>query len=130
MFPPGAEQTQAPNVNALAQVQQDEALLSLFHRHECVQENLIEAQARIAQQDAKAAMAVLPSDASSLAQMAVHAAPSTPKSPLVVGGAQPEGYLCVGLNHGLSVWGHADIVATSIVLDDEEGCAVTGRQET
>ena len=69
-------------------------------------------------------MAVMPSDASSLAQM-VHADPSTvtstPKSSLIIGGAQPEGYLCVGLNHGLSVWGHADIVATSIVLDDEEG---------
>ena len=115
---PGTEQTQAPNVNALAQVQQDETLLSLFHRHERVQEKLIEAQARLAQQDAKAAAAVVPSDAPHLAQMT---APSTPRAPLIIGGAQPEGYLYLGLNHGLSVWGHADVIAASVELDGDEG---------
>ena len=45
---------------------------------------------------------------------------STPKSPLIVGGAQPEGYLYVGLNQGTTVLGHVDIVAASITLDDEE----------
>jgi len=112
------DQSSQDALNALAQ---DEALLSLFHKQERVQETLIEAQARLAQQEDKAAAAVVPSDASSLAQMAVHGAPSTPKAPLIFGGAQPEGYLYVGLNHGLSVWGHADIVAASIDLDGEEG---------
>ena len=81
----------------------------------------IEAQARLAQQEAKAAAAAVPSDASSLAQMAVHGAPYTSKAPLIIGGDQPESYLYVGLNHGLQVWGHADIVAASIEFDGEEG---------
>ena len=68
-------------------------MLSLFHKQERVQEKLIEAQARLAQQEAKTAAAVMPSEA----------------------------YLYVGLNHGLSVWGHADIVAASIDLDGEAG---------
>ena len=32
-----------------------------------------------------------------------------------------QGYLYVGLNHDLQVWGHAEIVAASIELDGEEG---------
>ena len=78
----------------------------------------IEAQARLAQQDAKAAAAVVPSEASSFAQLA---ATCTPWAPLITGGDQPEGYLYVGLNHGLSVWGHADVVAASVELDGDEG---------
>ena len=83
-------------------------MLSLFQRQERVQEKLVEAQARLAQQDSRVTAAGLTSDATSLAQMA---APSTPRAPLIIGGAQPEGYIYVGLNHGLSVWGHADVVA-------------------
>ena len=41
-------------------------------------------------------------------------------TPLIVGGAQPEGYLYVGLNQGTAVWGHTDIVAVLITIDDEE----------
>ena len=32
-----------------------------------------------------------------------------------------QGYLYVGFNHGLQVWGHAEIAAASIELDGEEG---------
>ena len=113
----GAASDQPPQA-AINSLVQDEALLSLFQRQERVQEKLIEAQARLAQQDAKAAAAVVPSDAPHLAQMT---APSTPRAPLIIGGAQPEGYLYLGLNHGLSVWGHADVIAASVELDGDEG---------
>ena len=40
--------------------------------------------------------------------------PVTGQAPLIIGGAQPEGYIYVGMNHGLSVWGHAEVVAASV----------------
>jgi len=95
-------------------------MLALLHRQERVQEKMIEAQATLAQQDAKVAMAGMSSDAPSLAQMAVHAAPSMPRAPLIAGGAQPGGYIYVGHKEGAPVWGHADIVAASITLEDIE----------
>jgi hypothetical protein len=43
-------------------------------------------------------------------------------APLIIGGAQPEGYIYVGLNYGLSVRGHADVVAASVTeLNSEPG---------
>ena len=117
---PGAEHTQTPTGTALAQLQQDEEMLALFHRQERVQEKMIEAQARLAQQDAKGAMAGMSSDAPSLAQMAVHASPSMPRAPLIAALTQPAGYIYVGHNEGAPVWGHADIVAASIPLEDIE----------
>ena len=72
---------------------------------------LLAAQARLEQQGARVAAAGLPNVVTPLAQMA---APPTPRAPLIIGGAQPEGYIYVGLHHGLSVWGHADVVAASV----------------
>jgi len=44
------------------------------------------------------------------------------QAPLVIGGVHPEGYIYVGMNHGLSVWGHADVVAASVTdLTSEQG---------
>ena len=63
------------------------------------------------------AAAGLTSDATTLAQMA---APSTPRAPLIIGGDQPEGYIYVSLNHGLSVWGHVDVVPASVTEPDSE----------
>ena len=34
--------------------------------------------------------------------------------PLIMGGAQPLGYVHVGQNQGLNIWGHSDIVQASI----------------
>jgi hypothetical protein len=48
----------------------------------------------------------------------------TPPAPLVIGGAQPEGYIYVGTNAGLSVWGLAEIVAASVTEASEPGNAV------
>ena len=79
------DQSSQAALNAIAQ---EEALLSLFYKQERVQEKLIEPQARLAQQEAKAAAAVMTSDASPLAQMAVHGALSTSMAPLIIGGAK------------------------------------------
>ena len=50
------------------------------------------------------------------------AAPMPAPAPLIIGGVQPEGYIYVGLNHGLSVWGRADVVAASTTeLNSEPG---------
>ena len=50
------------------------------------------------------------------------AAPMPAPAPLIIGGVQPEGYIYVGLNHGLSVWGRADVVAASVTeLNSEPG---------
>ena len=48
--------------------------------------------------------------------------PITPApAPLVLGGSQPAGYVYVGSNQGLTVWGHSEIVAASIMDDGEAG---------
>ena len=105
---PCAEQTLTPKINALAQ---DEALLSLFQRQERVQELLLAGHARLEQQDARFAAAELPNVVTPLAQMA---APPPPRAPLIIGGAQPDEYIYVGLNQGQSVWAHADIIQVSV----------------
>ena len=90
-------------------------MLSLFQRQERVQELMLEAQARMAQQDARVAAAgPTGTDATSLAQMTLQGTPATHRAPLIVGGAQPDEYVYIGLNHGASVWAHADIVAASV----------------
>ena len=40
--------------------------------------------------------------------------PLPAQAPLIIGGVQPDGYIYVGMNQGLSVWGHAEIVAASV----------------
>ena len=87
-----ADKPSQASLNALAQ---DEALLSLFHKQERVQEQLIEAQARLAQYDAKAA--AIPSEASPLATLATYGPLSTRMAPLITGGVQPAGYIYVAL---------------------------------
>ncbi len=58
---------------------------------------------------------------STLTQVAA-AGPTLPAaSLLVLGGAQPTGYVYVGANQGLAVWGHADIVSASIMDGGEAG---------
>ena len=59
--------------------------------------------------------------ATSLAQMAVPVPGTTTQATLIMGGAQPEGYVYVGLNQGLSVWGHTDIVTASVTDGNEAG---------
>ena len=61
-------------------------------------------------------------DSSVSAPLMQMAAPVPVPAPFIIGGAQPEGYIYVGLNHGLSVWGHADVVAASVTeLTSEQG---------
>ena len=51
---------------------------------------------------------------------------ATPRAQLIMGGAQPADYDYVGLNQGLSVWAHADIVTASVTDVGEEGsCPLT-----
>ena len=97
-----------PNLQALAQ---DEAFLALFQRQERVQEKLLEAQARLEQQETRVASPGLTNPAAPLAQLA---GPSSPRAPLIIGGAQPDEYIYVGLRHGQSVWAHTDIVQASV----------------
>ena len=111
-----ADKSSQTALNALAQ---DEALFSLLHKQERVQEKLIEAQARVAQYDAKAA--AIPSESFPLATLATYGPPSTPMAPLITGGVQPEGYVYVGLHREEPVWGHVDIVAASIDVAEEAG---------
>ena len=37
-------------------------------------------------------------------------------APLIItnGGVHPDGYIYIGMNQGASVWGHADVVASSV----------------
>ena len=121
----GAQQTSPAAINALTQ---DEALLSLFQRQERVQELMLEAQARLAQQDARVAAAgPTGNDATSLAQMTIQGPPATHRAPLVIGGAQPAEYIYVGLNRGQSVWAHAEIVAASVGDTGETGSTSGGQ---
>ena len=112
---PSAAPPQPPNLHALAQ---DEAFLALFQRQERVQEKLLEAQARLEQQEARVAAPGLTNPAAPLAQLA---GPPSPRAPLIIGGAQPDDYIYVGLRHGLSVWAHADIVQASVGTTQLDG---------
>ena len=60
--------------------------------------------------------------AAALVMQIAAAVPLPGQAPLVIGGVQPEGYIYVGMNHGMSVWGHADVVAASVTeLNGEPG---------
>jgi len=122
----GGEPASPAAINALTQ---DEALLSLFQRQERVQELMLEAQARMAQQDARVAAAGhTGNDATSLAQMTLQGPPqANHRAPLIVGGAQPDEYIYIGLDRGQSVWAHADIVAASVGDGGEAGSKAGGQ---
>jgi hypothetical protein len=61
-------------------------------------------------------------DTSAAAPVMQMAVPLHVQAPLVIGGVQPEGYIFVGMNRGMSVWGHADVVAASVTeLNGEPG---------
>ena len=50
------------------------------------------------------------------------AVPLPAQVPLIIGGAQPEGYIYVGTNGGLSRWEHAEVVAASVTeVNSESG---------
>ena len=121
----GVEQASPAAISSLTQ---DEAFLSLFQRQERVQELMLEAQARLAQQDARVAAAgPTGNDATSLAQMTLQGPPATHRAPLIVGGAQPDEYIYIGLDRGQSVWAHADIVAASVGDVGEAGSKSGGQ---
>jgi hypothetical protein len=50
-----------------------------------------------------------------LSQMAVLATPAVPHAQLVLGGSQQEGYVYVGTNQGLAIWGHTYIMQSSVM---------------
>jgi hypothetical protein len=62
----------------------------------------------------------VPMAAGALAQMAVPTA-AVEAAPLIMGGPPPVGYVYVGANQGLSIWGHNEIVAASIMEGGEVG---------
>jgi hypothetical protein len=60
-----------------------------------------------------------------LAQITAPVTSASVPTPLMLGGVQPEGYVYVGSNQGLAVWGREDIVATAAAAaameDGQEG---------
>jgi hypothetical protein len=62
----------------------------------------------------------VPMAAGALAQMAVPTA-AVEAAPLIMGGPPPVSYVYVGANQGLSIWGHNEIVAASIMQGGEVG---------
>ena len=108
---PATEPTQPPIGSALAQLHQDEAMLTLLQRQERVQEKMIAVQARLAQADAQG-FEIPPAP---LAQMAPPGSVTGPAPFIVTNqGAQPAGYIYIGDNHGASIWGRADAVEASL----------------
>ena len=104
---PAADQSGPAAINALAQ---EDALVSLFQRQARMQDKLEEAGA-----------ARCPCGSGGHAGRGgffghIRVAPTlSPRAPLLIGGAQSEGYHYVGLHGGLSVWGHSDIIAASVL---------------
>jgi hypothetical protein len=97
------------------------------------QETLLEASlARMSTTTATTAGALLPPatfTTNTLAQITAPVPNTSVPTPLKLGGAQPAGYVYVGSNQGLAVWGHADLVATSAsaaVMEDGEAGNVQG----
>ena len=62
--------------------------------------------------------------ATTIAQMVAAVPPPSTMPPLILGGAQPIGYVYVGTNQGLSIWGQTDIVVASIMDKGASGNAV------
>jgi hypothetical protein len=103
--------TQPPIGSALAQLHQDEAMLTLLQRQERVQEKMIAVQARLAQADAQG----FEIPTAPLVQMAPPGSVAGPAPFIVTNqGAQPAGYIYIGDNHGASIWGRADAVEASL----------------
>ena len=49
-----------------------------------------------------------------LASLTAPPAVALSQVPMILGGAQPEGYVYIGTNQGQAIWGHADIVQASL----------------
>jgi hypothetical protein len=109
----------------------------LQHQRTCVaalqaqlhlQNQLLVAQSALARHEdrlastsciSSAGAALLQGDGPSLASLAQT---GDAPAPLKVGGAQPAGYSYLGLNQGVPIWGHEDIVRAALRADGDRVC--------
>jgi hypothetical protein len=115
----------APAAASPPVVAQVASLTDRLDRYEAL---LQSALARMSAAPAVTAGALLPPatfTSNALAQITAPVPSASVPTPLMLGGVQPEGYVYVGSNQGLAVWGREDIVATAAAAaameDGQEG---------
>jgi hypothetical protein len=90
-------------------------LIAAIQTQVSLQQQLLAEQTTLARQDQLLSRvgAALPQGAG-MPLAVLMAPPAVAQAPMILGGDQPEGYVYIGTNQGLTVWGHANIVQASL----------------
>jgi hypothetical protein len=123
---PGAEVQRGAGLNVLdvqGTSQEHNSLIASLQNQVSLQHQLLAAQATLTQQDEMLGALGAPSHAGATMQQGavvsmplspLTAPPAVAQAPIILGGAQPEGYVYISTNQGQAIWGHADIVQASM----------------
>ena len=104
--------------------QEPPALIAMIQSQVNLQHQLLAAQTTIARQDdllARVGATLMKGAGMPLVSLTLP--PTVAQTPMILGGAQPEGYVYICTNQGLTVWGHADIVQASLTDPACKPCA-------
>ena len=113
------------NVVGVQEEQHQIELIASFRGQVDLQHQLMAAQeGRIQQTDVKLAelaarVGFMGGPGASVSQLSAVGPLAERTPPLIMGGAPPLGYVHVGQNQGLNIWGHADIVQSSITQEGD-----------
>jgi hypothetical protein len=113
------------NVVGVQEQQHESELIAVLLGQVDLQHHLMAAQeGRIHQNDVKLAdlaarVGFMGGPGASVSQLAVTGSLAEKTLKLIMGGAQPPGYVFVGQNQGLNIWGHSDIVQASITNEGD-----------
>jgi hypothetical protein len=104
-------------------LQEPHTLIASFQTQVSLQQQLLAEQTTLARQDQLLSRvgAALPQGAG-MPLAVLMAPPAVAQATMILGGDQPEGYVYIGTNQGLTVWGHANIVQAS--LTDSYGASL------
>jgi hypothetical protein len=127
----GMQRRSAPlnMISAQEASQEHHTLIAALQNQVRLQHQLLAAQATLARQDEMLTSALGALGASSPAGATMQqgagmplasltAPPAVAQVPMILGGAQPEGYVYIGTNQGQVIWGRADIVQASLTDPD------------
>jgi len=124
-------------ISAQEASQEHHTLIAALQNQVRLQHQLLAAQATLARQDEMLTSALGALGASSPAGATMQqgagmplasltAPPAVAQVPMILGGAQPEGYVYIGTNQGQVIWGRADIVQASLTDPDGQPRASCG----
>jgi hypothetical protein len=91
--------------------QEPHTLIVALQTQVSLQHQLLSAQATLARQDELLARAwTTPPQGDGMPLASLTAPPAVAQAPMIIGGAQPAGYVYIGSSRGQAIWGQANIV--------------------